>query len=116
MPAVQTLGSEPLDVDEDFSEAIADEMAREPDQPKRSVRTMIATTSMSLKRHVDRLRNKETELEATKAAATVEYERAIAQAKLERDNCHAETDADLHQIRTTLEVLDPARAKLSEMA
>ncbi|TIS11981.1 MAG: hypothetical protein E5X09_11705 [Mesorhizobium sp.] len=72
--------------------------------------------STKTSRHIDRLRTKETELEATKAAATVEYERVIAQAKLVRDNCYQETDADLHQIRTTLEVLDPARAKLSEMA
>lgn len=116
MPTVQTIGSEPLDVDEDFSEAVAEEMARDPNRPKPSVRTMIASTGKSLKRIVDQMRSKETELEAVKAAATVEYERAVASAKLIRDNCHAETDADLHQIRTTLEVLDPARAKLSEMA
>ncbi|MDG4853865.1 MULTISPECIES: hypothetical protein [unclassified Mesorhizobium] len=116
MDTLQTAGTEPLDVDEDFAEAVSQELARDTSQPKPTVRNMIVTTGMSLKRHIDRLRTKETELEATKAAATVEYERVIAQAKLVRDNCYQETDADLHQIRTTLEVLDPARAKLSEMA
>jgi hypothetical protein len=116
MPTVQTAGSEPLEIDEEFSEAVDTELARDPSEPKRSVRTMIATTGKSLKRFVDQMRLKETELEATKAAATAEYERAVASAKLIRDNCHQETDADLHQIRTTLEVLDPVRAKLAEMA
>lgn len=116
MPAVQTLGSEPMEVDQELSEALTEEMTRDTIEPKPTVRNMIASTGISLKRLVDRMRTKETELEAIKAAATVDYERAIAQAKLVRDNCHAETDADLHQVRTTLEVLDPARAKLAEMA
>ena len=73
MPTVQTLGSEPLEVDEDFSESLTEEIARDTNQPKPSVRNMIASTGISLKRLVDRMRSKEAEIEATKAAATVEY-------------------------------------------
>ncbi|TIS17232.1 MAG: hypothetical protein E5X10_04435 [Mesorhizobium sp.] len=108
MPAVQT----PLVSDEDMSSALEEQL--EQDAPP-SVRSMIANTGKTLKRFVDQMRRKETELEGVKAA-TAEFERVVALAKMVRDNCHAETDADLHQIRTTLEVLDPARAKLSEMA
>ncbi|PBC01767.1 hypothetical protein [Mesorhizobium sp. WSM3860] len=109
MPAVQT----PLVSEEELSTALDETL--EQDTPP-SVRSMIANTGKTLKRFVDQMRRKETELEGVKAAATAEFERVVALAKMVRDNCHAETDADLHQIRTTLEVLDPARAKLSEMA
>lgn len=118
MPTVQTLGNELAEVENDFSQAIDEELARDTTttEVKPTVRNMIANTGISLKRLVDQMRTKEAELEAVKAAATVEFERIVAQGKLVRDNCHQETDADLHQIRTTLEVLDPARAKLAEMA
>lgn len=116
MPTVQIPGGEVLEVEQDLSQAVDEELARDTSEVKPTVRNMIANTGISLKRLVDQMRTKETELEAAKAAATVEFERVIAQAKLVRDNSHQETDADLHQIRTTLEVLDPARAKLAEMA
>lgn len=116
MPTVQTAGSEPLQGDDDLLEAVDNALSSEPGKPKRSVRTMISNAGNVLKRIVEQARKKEAELEAIKATATADYERTVADAKALRDKCHEETDADLFQIRTTLEVIDPARAKLAEMA
>ncbi|BCH11992.1 hypothetical protein MesoLj131c_62500 [Mesorhizobium sp. 131-3-5] len=116
MPVVQNSAGEPIDDDDDLLAAVDNALSAEADKPKRSVRTMISNAGNVLKRIVEQARKKEAELEAIKATATADYERIVADAKAVRDKCHQDTDADLFQIRTTLDVIDPARAKLAEMA
>lgn len=80
------------------------------------VRTMIADSSTALKNSIVKYRALEAELESEKSSATAEYQRVVEEARRIRDERLAEADTLLHQIRTTVEALEPARVKLAEAA
>lgn len=112
-PVLRTV-SENVELGEDFVAEAQQEAQQQATQP--SVRSLIADTGKALRSAVDRLRKKEASIEEAKSAATARYDRTVALAKLQRDEVFEVADAELHQLRTTLGIIDPARAKLAETA
>lgn len=108
--------SNDVDLGQDFEAEVTADLAYEPAAAKRRVKTMIRDTSSTLKKVIETYRVEEATAEATKAAAHDRFKLAVELAKQERDACLAEADADLHQIRQTIEALEPARARLAETA
>lgn len=116
MTMLKAVNRDDLALDESFADEVRKEFAGNPSPVKPTVKTIIASTSRTLTKYVGEMRKLEALEEAKKAAATKTHDSIVAAAKLDRDNVHAEADAALHQLRSTIEVLDPARAKLAEQA
>lgn len=96
---------------------VADAMkAAESAKAQPGIDTMVKATSIWLQGFVAKIREFETQIEARKRRSAEKYEAAVAAAKAERDREDAANDARLLQLRRTFEVMDPARAKLAEIA
>lgn len=109
------LEGDELNLGEEFDAAMR-EMEAEAARPEPRVDTMVRSTGIWLQRFIEFIRKVEAEVEAKKRCSAEKFEATVAAAKAEREREDIANDAKLQQLRRTFEIMDPARAKLAEIA